>query len=469
MLPKSCLIPAAVPLLILLHGCGGCGEIRLAGDASMDFFVPEDGVELPPAAWAKTYGDIGEDWALSVQETSDSGLIVAGWTAFSVLGVDFWVLKLDRYGTVMWQKAYGGELNDWAMAIRETTDRGFIVAGWTTSYGMGAVDTWVLKLDRDGEIIWQKAYGNSGWNSAFTIEPTSEGGYVVAGETMDPDGLYYSVWIMKLDRDGGIEWQKVYSGMENEAALSIQQTPDNGYIVAKWSAGHSTGDEDFWLLKLDAWGVPEWQKAYGGPEYDYSYAAARTSEGGYVIVGGTESFGMGWSDFWILKLDEGGGVQWQRTYGGEGDDAAYAVEQTDDGGYVVSGWTDSFGGGWSDFWVIKLFPDGRPAWQKTFGAADYEWENRVHQTSDGGYIIAGGTNSYGAGSSDVWVIKMLPDGEIAETCPYEVGMQSIVMMSETSVEGRYVPVSPSDYYTAVTETDAEPVITAAEVETQCSL
>lgn len=450
---------------LFLHGCGGCGRIQLAGDAEVD----DNGIEIPSTStWAKTYGDTGEDCALSVVESSEGGFVIAGWTAFRVLGIDYWLLKLDADGNVVWEKAYGGEKNDWALSIRRTSNGDYIVVGWTTSYGAGAVDTWVLKLDEAGDIIWQKAYGNMGWNAAFTIEETSDHGYVVAGETMEPDGVNYSMWVLKLDPEGYIEWEKVYGSIENEAGFSIQQTMDGGYIVAKWSSGYTVGDEDFWLLKLDAAGNALWQKAYGGSEYDYVYAARQTIDGGYIAAGGTESFGMGLSDFWILKLDVNGNIMWQKAYGGEGDDAAYSISQTQDGGFVASGWTDSFSAGGTDFLIIKLDRDGNPVWQKTYGAADIEYENRVRQTSDGGYILAGGTHSFGAGDSDVWVLRLNEVGDISETCPEGIGTNSFATVTDTNVTAEEIPVSHADYHTDITFTNAEAFITSAVIETQCS-
>ncbi len=300
--------------------------------------------------WAITFSERIFNYANSIQQTSDGGFIVAGWTSW-----DIWVLKLDENGNVQWQKTYGGGGLEKANSIQQTSDGGFIVAGYTDSFGAGDADIWVLKLDGNGNIQWQKTYGGSGWDSASSIQQTSDGGFIVAGYTNSFGAGYDDIWVLKLDESGNVQWQKTYGGSGWDSASSIQQTSDGGFIVAGWT------NRDIWVLKLDGNGNIQWQKTYGGSYGDYANSIQQTSDGGFILAGYTYSFGAGGSDIWVLKLDESGNVQWQKTYGGSSDDRASSIQQTSDGGFILAGGTDSFGTGGSDIWVLKLDENGENA------------------------------------------------------------------------------------------------------------
>ncbi|MBW2194966.1 MAG: hypothetical protein JRF37_05150 [Deltaproteobacteria bacterium] len=359
--------------------------------------------------WAISYdGSDLYDSAKSVLQTSDGGYVVAGWTEYlGSVDHDFWVLRLASDGTTIWGKSYDRAGYDYGSSIQETFDQhgdpnGHIVAGRSGFYSGGPYDFWVLKLDNSGNISWQKAYDNDGGNDyAYFIQQTFDGlgkpnGYVVAGKTKTGfDGSSDDLWVLKLHpdgwdpdgpggdppQDGVIAWQNSYDGEGDNYAHSIQQTFDglgepNGYVVAG-KTGSDTSSVDVWVLKLDDNGNVAWEKRYGGNETDIACSIQQTSDSGYVVAGYTNSFGAGDYDFWVLKLypdgwdpDGPGGVPpqdgivaWERTYGGNDDpddhrDAASSIRQTTDGGYIVAGDTQSFGVGSADFWVLKLHPDG---------------------------------------------------------------------------------------------------------------
>jgi hypothetical protein len=303
---------------------------------------------------AKTYGGAGDDYANSIQQTSDGGYIVAGYTqSFGAGFTDFWALKLDASGQVVWQKTYGGGNDEVANSIQQTSDGGYIVAGWTRSFGAGGPDLWALKLDASGQVVWQKTYGGGNDEVANSIQQTSDGGYIVAGLSGSSD-----FWVLKLDASGQVLWQKTYGGGGLDYAYSIQQTSDGGYIVAARTFSFGAGNWDVWALKLDASGQVLWQKTYGGGDLDEARSIQQTSDGGYIVAGSTFSSGAGQADFWVLKLDGNGNVVWQKTYGGGDLDYGYSIQQTSDGGYIAAGWTRSFGAGGFDFWVLKLDGNG---------------------------------------------------------------------------------------------------------------
>jgi tripartite motif-containing protein 71 len=296
------------------------------------------------ATWAKTYGGQGYDVALSARQTGDGGYIVAGesWS-FHPLFSDAWVIKLDANGSIQWQKRYGGRLNDVIYSIEQTQDGGYIMAGETNAVLPFLGLFWVVKLDANGEGQWQKTY-SQGW--AHSIQQTSEGGYVATGMNMGKS------WIVKLDANGDIQWQKKYAGILEDLAQSVQQTSEGGYIVAGMMKG------EVWGLKLNSAGETQWQKTYGNSCVDANFSIQQTQEGGYIMASVSLTFGAGYTDIWIVKLDPNGAIEWQKTYGGSGFDLAHSIEQTQDGGYVVAGWTGSFGAGDKDAWVLKLDANG---------------------------------------------------------------------------------------------------------------
>jgi len=208
-----------------------------------------------------------------------------------------------------------------------------------------------------------------------------------------------------------IEWDKTYGGASADMAEAVKQTDDGGYLVAgaTWSFG--AGMADFWLVKTDTNGNMQWNKTYGGADWDWAESVQQTSDGGYVIAGGTKSFGGGDCDFWLVKIDADGNMQWNKPYGGAHWDMAYSVQQTSDGGYVIVGQTDSFGIG-ADVWLVKTDSAGNMQWQRTYGGADVDGARSVQQTSDGGYIVAGVTRSFGVGSFDFWLIKTDANGHM---------------------------------------------------------
>jgi uncharacterized delta-60 repeat protein len=221
-------------------------------------------------------------------------------------------------------------------------------------------------LNSDGTISWQKRYGGAGPDVAYSIQQTSDGGYIVAGGTA-PFGVGGDFWVLKLNSDGTVSWQKRYGGADNDEANSIQQTSDGGYIVAGHTGSFGAGDGDFWVLKLKSDGTVSWQKRYGA-EYDDAYSIQQTSDGGYIVAGYTRPFGAGIYDFWVLKLKSDGTVSWQKTYGSAGDDFAYSIQQTTDGGYIVAGETDFSDADSGDFWVLKLRSDGTISFNPASGA-----------------------------------------------------------------------------------------------------
>ena len=395
------------------------------------------------AQWAISHGGASDEYASCVRETAGGGYVVAGKTgSYGAGSDDVWVLRLNSDGAVAWQKTYGGTGADSARSIQQTADiggtpDGYVVAGQTGSYGAGSDDVWVLRLNSDGAVAWQKTYGGTGEDLAESIQQTVDlggnpDGYVVAGKTRSYGAGSIDAWVLKLNSDGTVAWQKTYGGTSADCIRSIQQTFDgagvtDGYIMAGYTISFSQRHTDFWLIKLNLDGTVAWQKVYasGGQGFDFSeaYSVCQIfdSQGdpdGYVVTGTTTHFVIG--DYvCVVRYDSNGNVVWDKRYGANGMVSAGSIHQTFDllgnpDGYVVAGQTGYYGAGADDVWIIKLNADGTVAWQKTYGGTEDDAAQSVRQTADGGYVLAGSTGSYGPGDSDVWVLKLDSYGEIPE-------------------------------------------------------
>ena len=293
---------------------------------------------------------------------------------------------------IEWERSYGGSGSDWPRAIQQTADGGYIVVGSSDSQdgdvtlNRGQSDFWVIKLNSDGDIVWQKSLGGSGIDIAFAVQQTTDSGYIVAGASWSSDGDVSQnrggadAWVVKLDSNGEIEWQKIYGGSRDDMLLDIRQTTDGGFIFTGYTYSNdgdvsgNHGDADCWVVKLDPRGAIEWQRVLGGSRHDEGNGIRQTKDGGYIVAGSTTSTdgdvlkNNGGQDFWIIKLDVAGNIVWQKTYGGSRNEIGPFIEQTTDEGYIVAGRSFSNDGdvsgnrGSFDYWVIKLDVEGNLLW-----------------------------------------------------------------------------------------------------------
>jgi len=416
--------------------------------------------QAPNIQWQKSLGGSASDEAHSIQQTKDGGYIIAG-QSYSDDGqvtghhgtsssIDYWVVKLNDTGAVQWEKSFGGSADDLGYSIQQTYDGGYILAGAAESDDgdLSTCDTfeysyWLLKLDDTGGIEWKNCFGSQaipGFNKAYFVQQTPDSNYIVAGNTISADSGevtgYHGggdYWVIKVSSTGGFLWGKCLGGSSSDVAYCVQYTSDGGYIVCGQSGsndgqvtGHngSVGVPDYWVVKLDDMGGMQWQKSLGGSGTDIPNSIRQTFDGGYIVAGKSNSTDSevtgnhGGYDFWVVKLDDTGAVQWEKSLGGAGDDIAYSIQQTADSGYIIGGSSDSSSGevtgthGSDDYWIVKLSKAGNLQWQKSLGGSGIDDANAIQQTTDSGYIVAGGSNSTDGnvtgnhGAYDYWVVKL---------------------------------------------------------------
>ncbi len=354
----------------------------------------------PSLAWDQIFGGSGDDYGRSVVQTSDGGYIVIGYSGSSGAGDDVYLIKTDSSGTEAWSKTYGGANNDYGRSVAQTSDEGYILTGYTSSSGAGNEDVYLVKTDSNGVESWSKTFGGADNDRGYSVAQTSDGGYIIAGETWSFGAGAMDVYLVKTDSNGIETWSKTYGGASSDRGYSVVQTIDGGYIIAGYSGN------DVYLIKTDSSGTEAWSKTYGGGSINYGLSVAQTSDGGFIITGAIYPSFPGSPDVYLVKTDVNGVESWSKTYGGIGFDRGQSVVQTSDGGYIIAGETSSSGAGGYDVYLIKTDSSGVEVWSKTFGGTSDDQGYSVVQTSDGGYIIAGETSSSGAGGYDVYLLKL---------------------------------------------------------------
>jgi hypothetical protein len=352
----------------------------------------------PKEQWNMTYGGIDDDHATCVQQTSDGGYILAGDT-FSY-GAGILLVKTDSIGTEQWRQTYGGKKSSQAGAnsVQETIDGGYIIAGDIRFFSNNSHFLWLVKTDSNGNEQWNKTYGAGDYDCGCSVAQTSDGGYITAGLTCLYDKFHF--WVLKTDPNGNEQWNKIYGNKGENEAYSVVQTSDCGYIIAGLASSYAG-----MLVKTDENGNELWSKIYGSGG-SVANSVIQTLDSGYIIAGNTRLYGSGISDFWVLKTDSEGIEQWNKTYGGSNLDEANSIIQTSDGGYIIAGKTFSYGAGDLDCWVVKIDSNGNMQWHNSFGGTGYDEAYSIKETSDHGYVIAGRSDSCRKNRHDFWLIRL---------------------------------------------------------------
>ena len=404
----------------------------------------------PNILWQRTLGGSAEEYLSSIIKTSDGGFIVGGRSDSDISGDklensrggnDYWVLKADSNGIIEWQKTLGGNEDDRLNSIFQTSDGGYILAGLSasgisgdkTEASKGGSDYWIIKLNASGNIEWQKTLGGDGGDNATDILQTLDGGYLVIGNStssISGDRTIYNsdmqdVWILKLNSTGNINWQKAFSLVDYTYSAGLDFTADGGYIIGFFHSEQNL----YGAWKIDSLGNRLWEKWYGGGPITFMTDIKQTNDSGYILTGFSDSEAGGIKsedsqsfDYWIIKVDQDGEVEWENTIGGAFGEGCYTTLQSSEGGYFVTGYSDSpisgdktenSIGNSSDYWIIKLNEQGIIEWQNTIGGTDSERIPFGTQLNDGSYIVGGQSESNISGDKtensrggyDFWIIK----------------------------------------------------------------
>jgi len=424
--------------------------------------------------WDYRFGGIDYDWITTLQQTSDGGYILGGWTPSNISGDktqnswgdnDFWIVKLDSLGVKLWDKDFGGTGDDRLNTLQQTSDGGYILGGYSdsnisgdkTENSWGSSDYWIIKIDSLGVKQWDKDFGGSSLEDLTSLQQTSDGGYILGGysgsnisgnKTQNSWGSY-DYWVVKLDSLGVIQWDKDFGGSNFDYFTSLQQTSDGGYILGGWSMSDSSGDKtqnswglaDFWIVKIDSLGVKQWDKDFGGTDNDQFVSLQQTYDRGYILGGWSTSDVSGdktqntWGimDYWVVKIDSLGVKQWDKDFGGIDKDEFFSLHQISNGGYLLSG--DSYSPvsgnksennlGSEQTWVIKTDSLGNKLWEKTIFTPGHDETGLSIQLRDGCYVFAnttdigiGGYKSQtGQGAKDYWLIKFCEELQAGFTSP----------------------------------------------------
>jgi len=372
-----------------------------------DLAVQSASAQGPSAEWNRTYGGVQDEKMYSMIQTSDGGYAMAGYTDYFGNGThDLWLVKTDSTGDMVWNRTYGME-TEYMSSLVQTNDGGYAIAGFTRAYA-GRWDSWLIETDSNGNVEWNRTYGGERDEQAYSLVQTSDGGYAMAGSTTSPFGKE-NYWLVKTDSFGSMEWNKTYGGTNHDFARSVIQTSDGGYAMVGYTDSFGAGYTDVWLVKTDSAGNMQWNQTYGDSDYEYGISVVQTTDGGYALGCSDAQIFNYIGDFWLIKTDSSGNMEWNKEYGSYLDEDLFSLIRTSDGGYAMAGRAypyDNFQA--NDFWLVKTDSSGNMKWNRTYGGEGNDWAYSLVQTSDGGYAIAGYTDSFGAGGYDFWLIKLAP-------------------------------------------------------------
>jgi hypothetical protein len=368
------------------------------------------GLEPGDTLWTRTYGGTGYDVCNSIQRSTGGGFIFAGQNG-SQGGIYPWLFKTDANGDSLWAVLYvEATTNTLFGSVQETADGGYVAGGQSRqNWGVSRIDYYLAKTDSIGNSLWTSTYSTPGlqWDYGKSARQTMDGGYIFGGDTA-PGPRPYDFYLVRTDASGDTVWTRTYgdTGNYDDRCNSVAVTSDGCFVMAGYTNGHGAGGWNFYLVKVAPDGDTVWTRTYGGSAGEEAFCVQETSDRGFVLAGYTSSFGAGNQDFYVVRTDSTGNSLWQRTYGGSDHDYANCVRETPDGGFIIVGSTASFGAGFTDCYIVRTDALGDTVWTRAYGGYDDERAHSVDLTSDGGCIVGGHTTSWGSGSHDVWLLRL---------------------------------------------------------------
>ncbi|MCX8153502.1 MAG: hypothetical protein N3E52_03605 [Candidatus Bathyarchaeota archaeon] len=361
-----------------------------------------ESVRKAKTVWEKTYGGKGDDRAFSAIGMPEGFLVVGSTTSLQPNTTMAWALKIDNEGNMLWNRTFNDQENSEFRYVLLLHD-GFLFIG-NKFHASGDTDGYVVKTDEKGEPIWEFSLNNGGVDKLFSAAKTQDG-FLLVGLTNAIVDHGFDVWIIKITEGGHLIWSKTYGWEMDDAGRAVAISADSQYFVAGYTNSAGNGDYDFLLLKIDVEGNLLWNRTYGGVQSDKAYLIVN-AHNGFLLVGDTRSKGKGDSDAWIIKVNSEGNPIWDRTIGGSNFDVPTCISILKTGDYVVGGFTFSFGEGYRDFWLFKINDEGNILWQATTGKGGYDEAYGIIEVADNAFIMAGWTNSIGQGAYDFYIVKV---------------------------------------------------------------
>jgi hypothetical protein len=371
--------------------------------------------------WTRTYGGTGYgEYCNQVQETSDGGFIFAGQSGYHG-GIFPWLVKTDDAGDTLWTRVYyEATTNSYFFSVQQTSDGGYAAGGQSRqNWDDSAIDYYLAKTDSVGTTLWTNTYSTPDFQFDYgkSVRQTSDGGYIFGGDTA-PGPNPYEFYLVRTDASGDTLWTRTYgdNGNYDDRCNSVALTSDGCVVMAGYTNSHGAGSWDFYMVKVDSEGDTLWTRTSGGSAGEEAFCVQESSNGGFIIAGYTSSFGAGLQDVYVVMTDSMGNSLWERTYGGFENDYAKCVKETPDGGFIIVGSTASFGAGFTDCYIVRTDASGDTLWTRAYGGDDDERAYSVDLTSDGGYIVGGHTSTFGAGDYDVWLLRLAGEGPGPDVC-----------------------------------------------------
>lgn len=344
----------------------------------------------PDSLWSHTFGGAGNEYSLSVVQTEDGGYVLGACTnSYGAGNYDLWLIKTNAQGGILWSRTFGGQAPDYIGVAGRSADGGYFVTGSTTRAG-GQTDFWLVKTNANGDSLWSHTYGGPQGEHPFYGMQTTDGGYILAGWTNSFGAVNGDMWLLKTDANGDSLWSRRFGGQAEDAATFVVETTDGGFALTGYTRPLGSGNGDFVLLKMNANGDSLWSRTYRRTWDDSPWCVRQTMDGGYAILGQAGA-NTGYSDLWLLKTNADGDSLWSLTYGvGNLGEIGFCFVQTSDSGYVITGQSGSAAG---NVLLLRTDDEGNVLWSRTFGGSSWDEGYDILIAPDGGYVLAGATNS----------------------------------------------------------------------------
>jgi hypothetical protein len=405
---RSMLFPASALLCAAVIACLGCE--RQGGAPS--------GATGPPA-FSRLFGGAGTEVGNAVRQLPDGGYIVVGYTSSYGAGAeDVYLVRTDPAGDTLWTRAIGGPGADFGWDILTARDDGYIIVGFTNSFGAGGDDVYVIRTDAEGSALWTRTYGGSGDERAWAFHETSDGGYVIAAQTRSYGAGDWDLYLIRIEAAGDTVWTRTLGGPGIDRAFATEPTRDGGSVFAGITSNDAAGPLDATLIRVDSAGDVVWAHSYGDEGSDIGHGVALAPDGGFLLVGYSDSFGAGNSDIYLVRTDSTGAALWTRTVGDAGDDRAMMAAPMTGGGYAIAGYAS----GGAQYWSARLTAvseEGATLWNESFGSSGTDRGVMLQETADGAFIFTGGIWRESDQAPDLFLVKVPRGGTVASNTEVE--------------------------------------------------